>query len=130
MSAAAGVAEKIMQALAQPFWLIGREVFLSTSIGIALCPYDGEEAPLLLRNADTAMYHAKESGGTVEFYAEAMNARSAERLDLQSALHRAVIDEQFELRYQPIVRLSDMQLIGAEALFALAASAEGADRAQ
>ncbi len=117
ISAATSVAEKIMQALAQPFWLIGREVFLSTSIGIALCPYDGEEAPLLLRNADTAMYHAKESGkNNFQFYAEAMNARSAERLDLQSALHRAVIDEQFELRYQPIVRLSDMQLIGAEAL--------------
>jgi diguanylate cyclase (GGDEF)-like protein/PAS domain S-box-containing protein len=117
VASATSVSEKIMQALAQPFWLVGREIFLSTSIGIALCPYDGEEAPLLLRNADTAMYHAKESGkNNFQFYAESMNARSAERLDLQSAMHRAVIDEQFELRYQPIVRLRDRRLIGAEAL--------------
>jgi diguanylate cyclase (GGDEF)-like protein/PAS domain S-box-containing protein len=117
VSAAISVAEKIMQMLAMPFSLVGRELFLSTSIGIAVCPYDGEEAPLLLRNADTAMYHAKERGkNNFQFYAESMNARSAERLDLQSAMHRAVIDEQFELRYQPIVSLTDGRLIGAEVL--------------
>lgn len=117
ISAATCVAEKIRHMLAQPFELVGREVFISTSIGVALCPYDGEEPPLLQRNADTAMYHAKECGkNNVQFYAESMNARSAERLDLQSALHRAVIGEQFELRYQPIVSLVDQRLLGVEVL--------------
>src|SRR5690606_21930500 len=117
ISAATSVSEKIMHELSQPFLLAGREVFLSTSIGIALCPYDGEEAPLLLRNADTAMYHAKESGkNNFQFYAESMNARSAERLDLQSALHRAVVGEQFELRYQPIFNISGQRMLGCEVL--------------
>lgn len=117
ISAVTSVAEKIRHTLTQPFELIGREVFISTSIGIALCPYDGEEPPLLQRNADTAMYHAKQRGkNNFQFYAESMNARSAERLDLQSAMHRAVIDEQFELRYQLIVSLLDQRLLGAEVL--------------
>jgi diguanylate cyclase (GGDEF)-like protein/PAS domain S-box-containing protein len=117
IGAATSVSEKIMLELTQPFLLAGRELFLSTSIGIALCPYDGEEAPLLLRNADTAMYHAKERGkNNFQFYAESMNARSAERLDLQSAMHRAVIAEQFELRYQPIVSIREQRLLGCEVL--------------
>ena len=117
ISAATSVSEKIMHELTQPFVLADREVFLSTSIGIALCPYDGEEAPLLLRNADTAMYHAKGRGkNNFQFYDESMSARSAERLDLQSAMHRAVIDEQFELRFQPIFNIDSQRLLGCEVL--------------
>lgn len=117
IGAATSVSEKIMLELTLPFLLAGREVFLSTSIGIALCPYDGEEAPLLLRNADTAMYHAKELGkNNFQFYTESMNARSAERLDLLSAMHRAVIAEQFELRYQPIVSIREQRVLGCEVL--------------
>lgn len=116
-SAAGSVAAKVRARLAEPFRLQGREVFVSTSIGIALYPRDGDVASSLLRHADTAMYQAKEQGkNTWRFYDPAMSIRSMERMDLQNAMHRAVRDEQFCLLFQPLVRLSDQRVVGAECL--------------
>lgn len=116
-AAAAHVAAKVKSVLGEPFLLMGRETFISTSIGIALYPGDGEESSTLLRNADTAMYQAKEGGkNAYVFYKEAMSARTAQRLDLQSAMHRAVLDEQFEVLFQPQVSLRNQAITGAECL--------------
>lgn len=116
-AAATSVARKVMDVLAEPFRLQGREVFVSTSVGIALYPRDGEVAAALLRHADTAMYHAKAAGkNTYQFYDQTMSDRSVEKLDLQNAMHRAVRDEQFRLLFQPLVRLSDRAVVGAECL--------------
>lgn len=111
------VAEKILQALAPGFLLQNKEFFISASIGIALYPQDGGEATVLLKNADTAMYHAKEMGkDTFRFYQAEMNARAAERLSLENDLRRALHNDEFTLDYQPQFSCSDRHLTGAEAL--------------
>ena len=111
------VAEKILQALAPGFLLQHKEFFISASIGIALYPQDGMETTVLLKNADTAMYHAKEMGkDTFRFYQAEMNARAAERLSLENDLRRALHNDEFTLDYQPQFSCSDRHLTGAEAL--------------
>jgi diguanylate cyclase (GGDEF)-like protein/PAS domain S-box-containing protein len=116
-SAAAHVSRKVMSALTAPFELEGREVFISTSIGIAVYPEDGETSAELLKNADTAMYHTKDAGKNgYQFYTESMNARALERLDLQNALHKGITDEEFELCYLTIHDLGSQAIVGAEAL--------------
>ena len=116
-SAAVQVALKIMRSLNEPFMLSGRELFISTSIGIALYPEDGTNAETLLKNADTAMYHAKAAGKNgYQFYTEVMNARSLERLELQQRLYHAVQTDELRLLYQPIVNFRTRKLVGLEAL--------------
>jgi len=116
-SAAVQVSMKIMRSLNDSFRLAGRELFISTSIGIALYPEDGSDAETLLKNADTAMYHAKAAGKNgYQFYTEAMNARSLERLELQQRLHHAVNDDELRLMYLPIVNFRTRKLVGLEAL--------------
>lgn len=111
------VAEGILAALAQPFTLEGREFFVSASIGIALSPQDGRELSLLMKNADTAMYHAKEMGkNNFQFYQAEMNARALERLELESDLRRALEQGEFSLYYQPQFSGDGRRLTGAEAL--------------
>lgn len=115
-SASVQISLKIMNALNKPFFLGGCELFISTSIGIALYPFDGREETSLLKNADTAMYHAKNVGKNgYQFYSEAMNARSMERLELQTSLHKAVNNEEFEMVFQPIYQLDNSSLTGIEA---------------
>ncbi len=117
LSAAMHVAEKVLQALAPAFVLQERDFFVSASIGIALSPQDGEQGSVLLKNADTAMYHAKASGkDTFQFYHREMNGRALERLALENDLRRAVQDQAFELVYQPQFSCQDGRLTGAEAL--------------
>ncbi|MGY4533703.1 diguanylate cyclase (GGDEF)-like protein/PAS domain S-box-containing protein [Pseudomonas sp. TE3786] len=111
------VAEQILASLAQPFILEGREFFVTASIGIALSPQDGEELSQLMKNADTAMYHAKERGkNNFQFYQAAMNATALERLELESDLRHALDQQQFVLYYQPQFSANGQRLIGAEAL--------------
>jgi diguanylate cyclase (GGDEF)-like protein len=113
---AATVAQKILDTLAQPFLLDGHEVFIGTSIGISLYPFD-EELNALLRNADTAMYEAKRHGGNAyQFYTAEMNTASLRRLSLEGALHRALERGEFVLHYQPLVDLIRGEIVGAEAL--------------
>jgi diguanylate cyclase (GGDEF)-like protein len=114
---AARVAAKIVDALAQPCRIGEREYRVSVSIGIALFPRDGADADILIRNADTAMYHAKaECGRGYSYYAEGMNEIVAERLDLEHGLREAIERERFVLHYQAQVDAETGELVGAEAL--------------
>ena len=114
---AAIVAQKILDTLSQPFNLYSHEVFISVSIGITLYPNDDENADNLLRNADSAMYRAKEYGrNNYQFYVADMNIKARERLMLESQLRRAMDRDEFTLHYQPRVDLFTGKVIGAEAL--------------
>jgi predicted signal transduction protein with EAL and GGDEF domain len=115
--AAGTVARRILQHLEQPIRVDGHEVFVSASIGIATYPDDGLSSEILIRNADTAMYHAKQDGkGAFQYYSAAMNAASVERLTLETGLRRALDDGSLELHYQPQVDVATGRIIGAEAL--------------
>lgn len=102
---AAIVAHRIIQALAEPVRLRpGQEVVTGVSVGIALYPSDGEDADTLMKKADLAMYHAKESGrNTARFYDDVLNIATATRLSNETSLRRALIGHEFLLRYQPVV---------------------------
>jgi diguanylate cyclase (GGDEF)-like protein/PAS domain S-box-containing protein len=111
------VGEQILASLAQPFILEGREFFVTASIGIALSPLDGNELSQLMKNADTAMYHAKERGkNNFQFYQAAMNASALQRLELESDLRHALDQGEFTLYYQPQFSGDGKRLTGAEAL--------------
>ncbi len=114
---AATVAEKILHEIARPFRLDYTEVVMSASIGISTFPNDGSDAATLLKNADTAMYRAKEKGrNNFQFYTIEMNTRALERLNLESAMRRALKHDEFLLHYQPQVSVSTGRITGCEAL--------------
>jgi diguanylate cyclase (GGDEF)-like protein/PAS domain S-box-containing protein len=114
---AAVVAERLLRDLAEPYLLAGSEAFSSASIGIATFPGDGEDASDLLRNADMAMYRAKESTRNAYcFFTAEMNLRSQERMQLGNDLRHAIERHEFVLHYQPKVNLVDGVLTGFEAL--------------
>ena len=111
------VAENILASLVRPFVLENRELFVTASIGIALSPQDGSELSQLMKNADTAMYHAKERGkNNFQFYQAEMNASALERLELESDLRHAMEQNEFILYYQPQFSGDGKRLTGAEAL--------------
>ena len=111
------VAELILASLTRAFILEGREFFVTASIGIALSPQDGQELSQLMKNADTAMYHAKDRGkNNFQFYQADMNATALERLELESDLRHALEQGEFILYYQPQFSGDGKRLIGAEAL--------------
>ncbi|MDF0730048.1 EAL domain-containing protein [Pseudomonas entomophila] len=111
------VAENILASLVRPFVLENREFFVTASIGIALSPQDGSELSQLMKNADTAMYHAKERGkNNFQFYQADMNASALERLELESDLRHALEQNEFVLYYQPQFSGDGKRLTGAEAL--------------
>ena len=115
--AAGTVAQRILSHFEQPIYVDGHEVFITVSIGIATYPEDGLASEILVRNADTAMYHAKQQGkAAFQYYSAAMNAASVERLTLETGLRRAIEDESLELHYQPLVEVRTGRVIGAEAL--------------
>ncbi len=114
---AAVVAAKIVEALAPPVHLDGHEAFVTPSIGITIYPNDSGNAENLLKNADTAMYHAKEEGGNgYRFFSPEMNALAAGRLQMESGLRRALEREEFVVWYQPKLDLDSDRVVGAEAL--------------
>jgi diguanylate cyclase (GGDEF)-like protein/PAS domain S-box-containing protein len=111
------VAQKIIDALAQPFQLDGHESYVTASIGITLFPTDGDEAGTLIMNADTAMYRAKEQGrNTYQYFTREMNERAMQRVKMEASLRRAIERSEFLLHYQPKVRLQGGQVCGLEAL--------------
>jgi len=117
LNRAINVAEQILTSLVTPFVLEGREFFVTASIGIALSPQDGSELSQLMKNADTAMYHAKERGkNNFQFYQADMNASALERLELESDLRHALEQNEFVLYYQPQFSGDGKRLTGAEAL--------------
>ncbi|MBT8224403.1 MAG: EAL domain-containing protein [Dactylosporangium sp.] len=108
---------RIVSALSQPLLLGKRRVSIGASAGIAASPTGRRTAEEFLRDADTAMYRAKMSGnGSPAMFDESMRAGAMTRLQLESDLHQAIIDHQFELHYQPILRLHGRNVIGLEAL--------------
>lgn len=114
---AARVATRILTILKPPVALETGEIFVSASIGISVFPRDGMSAEELLRNADTALYHAKESGrNAFHFWNETMNTAAFQRLTMEASLRQAVDRDQFLLHYQPQVRLGNRGIAGFEAL--------------
>jgi diguanylate cyclase (GGDEF)-like protein len=114
---ATSAAERIIRAVERPFTVAGKEVSLSASIGIALAAPGFEDAEAMLRDADTAMYRAKELGrGRFEIFAPELHARAMARLDLEIALRRALDHGELSLAYQPIVALAGGRTTGFEAL--------------
>lgn len=116
-AAAADVARRILEIAASPFAVGGHALTVTSSIGIALHPQDGKDIDTLLKNADTAMYKAKDLGrNTFQFYSSDMNMATLERLMLESSLRQALTGEQFALHYQPLVCLESGEIVGVEAL--------------
>ncbi|MEX2133101.1 MAG: bifunctional diguanylate cyclase/phosphodiesterase, partial [Acidimicrobiia bacterium] len=111
------VAERILKAVAQSHPIENHDLHVTTSIGVSVYPDDGEDAETLIRNADIAMYQAKEKGRNgYQFFKPAMNVRAVERQSIESSLRSALKNEEFVLRYQPKVDLQTGLITGAEAL--------------
>ncbi len=111
------VAEKVIAAMTQPYLIESTEVTISPSIGVSLYPADGRDVDMLIRNADAAMYHAKKLGrNNFQFYSMEMNAEAAERLVMETALRRAVENNELFLHYQAQYDLDSGQMVGAEVL--------------
>ena len=114
---AATIANSIQEHLAPPFICSGQEVSVTASIGIAVYPDDGDDFDTLIKKCDIAMYHAKESGrATYRFFTDELNVNSADRIQLEAELRRAVERQEFVLHYQPQVGLTSGKVFGAEAL--------------
>jgi diguanylate cyclase (GGDEF)-like protein/PAS domain S-box-containing protein len=111
------VAQKVLDALSEPVEIDGHELRVTPSIGICAYPHDGHDVEALMRNADTAMYHAKQMGrNNYQFFTQAMNDAAQERLLLENDLRHAVERSEFVLHYQPQVDLITGAIIGFEAL--------------
>jgi len=114
---AATVAQKILAAIARPFLLLGQEFRITASIGISIYPQDGLDEQTLTKNADIAMYKAKEEGkNNFQFYSESLNSNSLERLTLESGLRHALEGEEFRLHYQAKWDIATGRITGMEAL--------------
>jgi diguanylate cyclase (GGDEF)-like protein len=117
VSGTSNMAEKMMKAVALPLQISGRDIRASSSIGIAFYPKDGEDSDALLKNADTAMYHAKSQGrGNFQYFSEKLNAESLALMSLSTDIKRALEADEFELYYQPKIKIPGDRIIGAEAL--------------
>jgi len=113
----AAVAQKLLAAVARPFTFEGQEFHLTASIGISTYPADSKETESLLRNADIAMYRAKEQGkNNYQFYSAQMNVHTLERLALESSLRHALERNEFVLYYQPKIDIGSRRITGMEAL--------------
>jgi diguanylate cyclase (GGDEF)-like protein len=111
------VARKMLDVLREPLDLLGQKFHVTGSIGVSLYPADGEDEQTLMKNADIAMYQAKDAGkNDFRFYAEEMSGSSRERLQLESSLRRALENEEFELHYQARRDLDSDRITGMEAL--------------
>ena len=110
-------AQKILAALALPHRIDGSDLHISVSIGISIYPDDAHDADGMLRNADTAMYHAKENGrNSFKFFEPEMNARAVQRQTIEASLRQALDRHEFVLHYQPKINLHSETIVGVEAL--------------
>lgn len=111
------IAHKIMHAISHPVTLGGQDLCITNSIGISLYPYNGTTPEMLMKHADSAMYHAKNQGkNNFQFYTEKINIHATERLALERDLRAALNRDEFLMYYQPQVMLDDGKICGAEAL--------------
>jgi EAL domain-containing protein (putative c-di-GMP-specific phosphodiesterase class I) len=116
-TAAARLADKILQVLGQRYRLGKNELHSTVSIGLAFYPNDGDDGETLMKNADTAMYHAKSQGrNNIQFFTAEMNQAAVKRLMLDQDLREAVETKQFELHYQPQLDSRNGRAVGVEAL--------------
>jgi diguanylate cyclase (GGDEF)-like protein/PAS domain S-box-containing protein len=114
---ATAMAHRLLDVLRQPFDLDGYELFISASVGISMFPRDGRDAATLLRNADSAMYRAKDQGKNgFQVFAPEMSVRAREQLDVESSLHRALERGELSLYYQPQYDVESGQMVGLESL--------------
>ncbi|HEX8947872.1 MAG TPA: EAL domain-containing protein [Dissulfurispiraceae bacterium] len=114
---AAYVAQEIIACMARPFKIRGRELSISSSIGISIYPVDGESAGALMMNADTAMYHAKKQGrNTFQFYSSVMSAKTSEQMFFENSLFQAIARGELVLYYQPQIDTTTDTISCAEAL--------------
>ena len=111
------LARTLLDEISRTFYVNQQEVYLTASVGVAICPYDAENVIDLIRNADAAMYHSKQNGGnSCAFYVPEMNAAAVERLMLKSKLRRALERDELVILYQSKVDLRTGRVVGAEAL--------------
>ena len=111
------VAQKIIASFHKPFVISGHELFVTTSIGVSVFPHDGQDADSLVKNADFAMYRAKEQGrNNCQLYTPEMNSKAFERLSLENSLRKALEREEFILHYQPKVNVEHGHIACMEAL--------------
>ena len=114
---ASTIAQKVMDSMAKPIMVDGHELFITTSIGISIFPDDGMDTETLLKNADRAMYRAKEAGrNNFQFAQGAAVDGNGGRLSLERALHHAFDRQEFVIHYQPMVEIDSRRVVGAEAL--------------
>jgi len=112
-----GRANAVLHSLEKPFNVAGRQINITASVGISVFPNNGEDYNTLLRNADIAMYRAKQMGANhFSFYTDDMNVSALKRVDMESRLRRAVERQQMALYYQPVIELKSQKVAGAEAL--------------
>ncbi len=111
------VAQKLLEAVALPFQVDGQQLYATTSIGVGLFPEDGHDADTLMKNADAAMYRAKEAGRNgYQLFTPELNTRVHERLAAETRLRHAFHEDEFELHYQPQVSLRSGRVVAVEAL--------------
>jgi len=109
--------QRLIDSIAAPFTLRGQEVFIGTSVGISIFPGDGKQADILMRNADSAMYQAKERGrNNYQFYTKKLTEAAFERLMMEMELRKALAADEFSVVYQPQVDMKNDRFIGCEAL--------------
>jgi predicted signal transduction protein with EAL and GGDEF domain len=111
------VAERILEALREPFFVSGQECFLTCSVGMAIFPRDGDSVVDLMRNADVAMYSVKAQGkDAAAIYSTQLAGSGREKIELETALHKAIERDEIVLHYQPKVDVRSARMVGAEAL--------------
>jgi diguanylate cyclase (GGDEF)-like protein len=109
--------QRIIGRIAEPIEIDGQELLVTASAGISMYPQDGPDVETLLKNADAAMYRAKDKGrNNFQFYTAEMNRQVNERLKMESSLRRALERDEFELYYQPRIHVADGRMVGCEAL--------------
>ncbi len=107
----------IREALNSPFKLDAQELFATVSIGVSLFPHDGKEKQSLLKNADSALYRARKSGGdTYRFYTDDMNSKASKQFALEASLRSAIDNQEFVMHYQPRLAVDSLKITGVEAL--------------
>jgi diguanylate cyclase (GGDEF)-like protein/PAS domain S-box-containing protein len=114
---AVAVAQKLLEAVAEPFHVDGQQLYATTSIGVGLFPEDGQDADTLMKNADVAMYRAKEAGrNAYQLFTPELNARAHDRLAAETRLRQGLQGREFELYYQPQLDLRTGRVVAVEAL--------------
>lgn len=120
------IADEVLNTIAEPYFIRNQEIALSCSIGIVLFPDDGDNSHELLKNADTAMYHAKDKGGdTYQFFNDSMNKQAVKRLQIENLIRHGLKEDLFSVYYQPKIEVKTGKIKGMEALVRFEAGKKG-----